>query len=288
MYFLALAGGNMGGWRDRPPDTAAELSKLREIDAFKTRFLNMAAHELNTPLTPLRLQLHMALAGQLGDVPPKVRHALEIADRSVHRINNLVREILEVARLQSGGLRFHVETFPVAPVVNEAIESFESTASTIGVDLRGAVPPDLRVKTDRDRLLQILLNLLSNGLKFTPAGGKVWVQARAERGSVVIEVTDTGMGLSKDQVGRLFQPFTQLHDPMEITSPGTGLGLYICRGLAEAMGGHLSASSPGPDQGSTFSLVLPQTHESLPKQVVPSIGRPDTQEDVARRIRELI
>src|SRR5687767_876666 len=92
-----------------------ELQRLREVDAFKTRFLNMAAHELNTPLTPLKLQMHMMLSGQLGDVPPKQRHALQIAERNVKRINDLVREILDVARLQAGGLRFNVEAFNIAP-----------------------------------------------------------------------------------------------------------------------------------------------------------------------------
>jgi signal transduction histidine kinase len=254
--------------RTHQNDEQAELARLREMDAFKTRFLNMAAHELNTPLTPLRLQMHMLLSGDLGTLDAGQAKALKVCDRNVQRLVALVSEILDVARMQGGGLRFKVESFLVGAAVDEAIESFDESAQRIGVRLTSEVVQDVIVKTDRARFLQILFNLISNGLKFTPSGGSVRVVLTREVDLVHVDVIDTGAGLTPDQMARLFQPFTQVHDLMKITTPGTGLGLYISRGLAEAMGGTLSCSSEGPGKGSTFRLTIPVTREALAATVV--------------------
>lgn len=268
----------------------AEIEKLREMSQFKTRILNMAAHELNTPLTPLRLQTHLLLSGSLGNLEARQRHAVEIVDRNVNRLATLVQEILDVARLQGGRLKVQPAPVELAGAVNEAVDSYAETARRLGIDLAVQVEPGLAVQVDRGRLLQILFNLLSNALKFTPAGGQVLLHAAAESGFARIEVRDSGSGLTQEQISRLFQPFTQVHDTQAITVPGTGLGLYICRGLAEAMGGRIEASSPGPGQGSTFRLHLPLATERPAAPVpapVPTV-KPTPQDALARRLRELI
>ncbi|HEX2065291.1 MAG TPA: PAS domain-containing sensor histidine kinase, partial [Candidatus Thermoplasmatota archaeon] len=257
----------------------AEIEKLREMGQFKTRILNMAAHELNTPLTPLRLQTHLLLSGSLGPLEARQRHAVEILDRNVTRLATLVQEILDVARLQGGRLKVTPAPVDLGSAIEEAADSFAETARRLGIDLAAQVEPGLVVQADRGRLLQILFNLLSNALKFTPQGGGVRVHAKAEGGMVRIEVTDTGTGMAPDQLARLFQPFTQVHDTNAITVPGTGLGLYICRGLAEAMGGRIEVASPGPGQGSTFRLHLPVSMEPPPPRAPAAPARQPTPQD---------
>ncbi|MEA3204152.1 MAG: hypothetical protein QOI63_1832 [Thermoplasmata archaeon] len=278
---------------DRLPGSAelaalrlAEIEKLREMGQFKTRILNMAAHELNTPLTPLRLQTHLLLSGSLGSLEGRQRHAVEILDRNVNRLATLVQEILDVARLQGGRLKVVVAPVDLAGAVNEAVDSFAETARRLSIDLAVQTAPGLAVQADRGRLLQILFNLLSNALKFTPEGGQVRILAAVEDKFARIEVRDSGSGMTAEQISRLFQPFTQVHDTKALTVPGTGLGLYICRGLAEAMGGRVVAVSAGPGKGSTFRLHLPLATER-PAPAVPA-RQPAPQDALARRLRELI
>jgi signal transduction histidine kinase len=272
----------------------AELETLRKMNAFKTQFLNTAAHELNTPLTPLRLQLHLLKAGSMGGLNDRQSKAISLLDRNVTRLSGLVGEILEVARLQSGRVRLTPTVVEVDAVVDEVIESFNETARKVGVGLAFEGTPGLHVHADRNRFTQVLFNLVSNALKFTPAGGSVTVDARRAPGSdsVELQVRDTGLGLTDDQMARLFQPFSQVHDPMAVPATGTGLGLYICRGLLEAQGGRISVKSAGPGRGSTFSFTLPVAG---PEQVVSIRPAPIAESPMAkpedamvRRLRELI
>lgn len=261
-----------------------EVGQLRKMNEFKTRFLNMAAHELNTPLTPLRLQLHLLKAGQMGDLNDRQSKAIVLLDRNVTRLSGLVGEILEVARLQSGKLKLSVQPVPVDEIVDEVIDSFGETARRVGVDVAFAGQQSLVVMADRNRLTQVLFNLVSNALKFTPAGGRITVEATPQHADIEVLVRDTGLGLTPEQIERLFQPFVQVHDPMTVTAAGTGLGLYISKGLVEAQGGTISCSSDGPGRGSTFRFTLPVADPNV-AQVRPVVLMEDP---MVRRLRELI
>ena len=272
----------------------AELETLRKMNAFKTQFLNTAAHELNTPLTPLRLQLHLLKAESMGPLNERQTKAIALLDRNVTRLSGLVGEILEVARLQSGRVRLTPSPVEVDAVVDEVIESFNETAHKVGVGLAFEGTPGLHAYADRNRFTQILFNLVSNALKFTPAGGAVAIDAHETAGFIEVQIRDTGLGLTDEQMARLFQPFSQVHDPMAVTATGTGLGLYICKGLVEAQGGRISVKSGGPGQGSTFSFTLPVADPGQPIPVTPPVpavteraGRM-TEDAMVRRLRELI
>lgn len=270
----------------------AELETLRKMNSFKTQFLNTAAHELNTPLTPLRLQLHLLKAGSMGALNERQAKAVALLDRNVSRLSGLVGEILEVARLQSGRVRLTPASVEVDAVVDEVIESFNETARKVGVALAFEGTPGLHVYADRNRFTQVLFNLVSNALKFTPAGGSVKIDARRPDGDpqVEIQVRDTGLGLTPEQMARLFQPFSQVHDPMAVPATGTGLGLYICKGLVEAQGGRITVKSPGPGAGSTFTFTLPVAGpDQLPARPQPATEPGLVAEDpMIRRLRELI
>lgn len=271
----------------------AELETLRKMNSFKTQFLNTAAHELNTPLTPLRLQLHLLKAESMGPLNERQAKAVALLDRNVSRLSGLVGEILEVARLQSGRVRLTPTRVEVDAVVDEVIESFNETARKVGVALAFEGTPGLHVHADRNRFTQVLFNLVSNALKFTPAGGSVTVDARRPNGNghVEVQVRDTGLGLTAEQMARLFQPFSQVHDPMAIPATGTGLGLYICKGLVEAQGGRIAVKSPGPGRGSTFSFTLPLGGAEQAPPVAPGPA-PEAvlpaEDPMVRRLRELI
>ena len=246
--------------RERAELQVANL-RLKELDRIKTRLINSAAHELGTPLTPIKMQLYMlkAFPDQLN---PRQARAVEILDRNVERLTFLVQDMLDVARLESGKMDIRHEPLDVADLVREVNETFFDSASRAGVTMEASAARGLWVHGDVNRLTQVLYNLLTNALKFTRSGGKIVISARQIGNEVVVAVTDTGMGLEKSQINRLFQPFTQVHDPMTVHATGTGLGLYISRGLVSAHGGRIWADSPGLGQGATFAFSLPSVPAS--------------------------
>jgi PAS domain S-box-containing protein len=237
-------------------ERARELQRLKDLDAFKTQFINTAAHELGTPLTPIRLQLDLLQTrGQALD--ERQRRGLAIVSRNVDRLAQLVQDVLEVARLQAGRLSLDVRPVEVQPLLADAVESFQEPARQSGVALELRAPAGLMVNGDARRLTQVVYNLLSNALKFTPRGGRIEVSAEREGGEVRFAVRDTGIGIRAEDLGKLFEPFSQVHDPSERAPHGTGLGLYISRGILELHGGRITAASPGLGQGATFTCALP-------------------------------
>ncbi|MGQ0537134.1 MAG: PAS domain-containing sensor histidine kinase [Methanobacteriota archaeon] len=234
-----------------------EIARLKELDELKTSIINTASHELSTPLTPITLQLHLLKRSAAG-IPPELQKSVTIIDRNVERLASLVSEVLEVARIQAGRLPVEPAPIRVAEALTEACESYEDPAEAAGVSLRLSVPPDDVVAfADRVRLGQVLSNLLANAIKFTPKGGHVVAGAVRRDGRVLLYVEDDGVGIDAADLPKLFQPFSQVHDPLERTRSGSGLGLYICRGIVEAHGGRISCESAGRGKGSRFSVELP-------------------------------
>lgn len=238
-------------------DLRAVNARLRDLDLLKTQLINTASHELRTPLTPIALQLALLQSADFGPLNERQRKAVQVLDRNTQRLNLLVQDMLDVARLQGGRLVVQRDPMDLAPVLREAHESFQEAARRADVALDLALEGDLTLEADGQRVSQVLYNLLANALKFTPAGGRVAVAARRAGSEVVVEVCDTGVGLAQDQIARLFQPFSQVHDPTQRTRGGTGLGLYISRGIVEQHGGRIWAASDGPGKGAAFAFALP-------------------------------
>jgi PAS domain S-box-containing protein len=245
--------------RKRVAQEREELERLRAMNQFKSQFINMAAHELNTPLTPIRLQLHMLKEGSLGPLSELQRKSAEILDRNLERVTHLVQNMLDVGRIQSGRIELRKTRIDMARAVEEAVEAFEDVANQAGVHLASRTTGDFWVDADPQRVQQVLFNLLSNAIRFTPPEGNVSVVVEGEPQQVVVHVHDTGIGLIPEQIDRLFQPFSQVHPRVQTAGqPGTGLGLFISKQLVELHGGTLSVQSAGRDQGSTFTFTLPQ------------------------------
>lgn len=244
--------------QERRDQEIREVERLREMDRFKTDFLNAAAHELNTPLTPLQLQLHLLTNAEETGNPEARKRALAIVRRNVERMALLVQDMLDVARLQSGRLAIQRQPADFAAVVRDAIETYRPPAEAKGIHIEVEGPDALVVAIDPKRTSQILYNLVSNAIKYTPQGGHVTVRYGGDAKQVNFEVQDNGLGFTAEQLARMFVPFGQAHVE-QVSAPGTGLGLFISRGIAERHGGRLDASSPGPGQGATFVCVLAQT-----------------------------
>lgn len=233
-----------------------EIAGLRDQAAFRSRLLNTASHELNTPITPLMLHLHV-LRQTMGSDERQVR-AVGVLDRNVRRLADLVRDVLDVARMESDGLALNPMSVGLVDVVEDIVETYGPQAAEKGVRLETDVTDGLHAHVDDARIHQVLANLVTNALRFTPSGGMVRLAAHADGGKVMVEVRDTGIGLEPDQIGRLFQPFTQVHDPLAHDVGGTGLGLYIARGIVRASGGELGVDSDGRGQGSVFWCTWPR------------------------------
>lgn len=234
-----------------------EVERLRELDRFKTQFVNSVAHELWTPLTPIQLQLHMLQKARGASLTEDQRRSVDVIARNMERLRHLVEELLDGARLQAGRFRVHRVPMNLHTVVTEMVDLFQVPAETAGIKLTSELDPDLPIEGDSNRLIQVLYNLLSNALKFTPRGGSVHVESRLDGATARVSVHDTGVGLTSEQRDRLFQAFSQVHDTMQQTRAGTGLGLYISRAIVEAHNGLLTAYSEGAGRGSTFEVSLP-------------------------------
>src|SRR5207245_1501770 len=150
-----------------------EMDRLREQARFKTEFLRTAAHELGNPLTPIKIQLRMLKAFVAQPGYAEARKGVEILDRNVERLHLLVRDMLESARLQAGRMRLAPRPMDLSHTVHEVIETFQEAAIQTGVALELEAPPELPLVADPDRLTQVLYNLVSNAMKFTPAGGRI-------------------------------------------------------------------------------------------------------------------
>jgi signal transduction histidine kinase len=200
---------------------------------------------------------------QEEELPGDVRSHLQVVSRNGERLLALVNDLLFVARLQAGELALDQDDVELDGIVRETVEALEPRASAKDIALTCALDSVPQTHVDRRRLLQLLDNLLSNAVKFTPAGGSVHVALGRENGAVVLEVTDTGIGIAPGDQRLLFERFFRADNAVERQVPGTGLGLYISRVIAEAHDGSLTVRSE-LGQGSTFRLELPLVPAAVP------------------------
>jgi signal transduction histidine kinase len=236
--------------------TLREVTRQRELDRLKDEFVATVSHELRTPLTSMMGFLEMVRDGEAGELTEDQRRFLTIVYRSSERLQRLVGDLLFVARLDANGLQLQLGEARLDEIVHEAVEASGALARARGIDLRleaADVPP---LRADRERLTQVAGNLLSNALKFTPAGGSVTARSFVEGNRAVLEVEDTGIGIPAAEQSRLFERFFRSSIATEQAIPGTGLGLVITKAIAEAHGGEVSVRSE-VGEGTCFRVELP-------------------------------
>jgi PAS domain S-box-containing protein len=234
-----------------------ELRRLERVSQLKTEFINMAAHELATPLTPLRIQI--ALLRQMPDLDPRVRKAVAVLERTERRLAGLVQDLLDSARLQSGRLELSLREVDVSAVAAAATEDLQAFANLRQVRIELSQGTGTVVEGDARRIEQVLHNILHNAVKFSLPGTTVRVSTFLD-GDVIVRVRDEGIGLASSDIPRLFNPFVQVHE-LGAAAQGSGLGLYIVRNIVEMHGGSVSIDSEGPGKGTTVEVRLPPAHE---------------------------
>jgi signal transduction histidine kinase/CheY-like chemotaxis protein len=246
-----------GGERHRLAKELAEARRaeaaFRQADRKKDEFLAQLAHELRGPLSPLLAALHVLKFR--GCNPDTLQQASDLAERQVRQLARLVDDLLDVSRVARGKLRLRKELLDVEQVVAQAVETARPLLVARQQQLTVLVPPGpWRLEADPARLVQVLVNLLSNAARYTPAGGHVWVSAERDNGDVVLSVRDDGAGLTADVAEQVFDLFYQAEPGCEA---GLGIGLNLVRGLVQMHGGSVVARSDGPGTGSEFVVRLP-------------------------------
>jgi PAS domain S-box-containing protein len=255
---IRLPNGNIIGASKIARDIT-EQRQLRqaadEASRAKDHFLAMLSHELRTPLNAVLGYIDML---RNNIVPEQQRgKAIEIVARNAELLTRLVNDVLDTSRIVTGKLRMELHDCNLSTLVGEVVESVRETSSAKRVELTSQIPSDVHVQGDPDRLRQTIWNLLSNALKFTPAGGQIRVSLEADDTYVRVIVQDTGIGLSAESLPYLFQRFWQVQTVDNRSHGGLGLGLALTRHIVEMHGGSISARSAGLGQGSTFEVRLP-------------------------------
>ena len=222
----------------------------------KDEFLATISHELRSPLQPLLNWAYLLRSPNLD--PASAERALDAIERSTKTLGQLIEDLLDVSRIVTGKLRLQARPVRLPGVIRSAIEAVEAAALAKAVVLEARIDPDLPVVLgDPDRLQQVLWNLLSNGIKFTPRGGRVTVTVSGHEGELVITVADTGAGIKPEFLPHVFERFRQAESSTNRAYGGLGLGLAIVRHLVELHGGSVSVASEGEGRGATFTVRLP-------------------------------
>jgi signal transduction histidine kinase/CHASE3 domain sensor protein len=259
--FTAPVNDDRGGFLGRIW-TLREVTQERELERLKDDFVATVSHELRTPLTSMMGFLEMIREGEAGELTDDQKRFLAIVYRSSERLQRLVGDLLFVSRLDASGLQLQFGPVDVGAVAHEVVESTAALARARSLELTAEIAPMPMVSADRERLVQLVSNLVSNAIKFTPDEGRVVIRTFVDGSNAVIEVEDTGVGIPAAEQGRLFQRFFRSTTATEQAIPGTGLGLVISRAIAEAHGGSISVRSDA-GAGSCFHVELPLEPEEL-------------------------
>lgn len=252
-------------------ENARLFEQVRRANEAKTDFVSFVSHELKQPMTAIKGYTEILAGGMVGELSEAQQNMLETVRSNVDRMGSLVGELLDISRIESGRIRLEPEVVSVAGVFEDVVSTtraqMEAKQQTLEVEVAPALPP---VWGDRERLAQVLTNLVSNAYKYTPEQGRITVRARmlkegergggGDEGFVVCSVSDTGVGISEQDQERLFTKYFRAEDPVVRDVPGTGLGLVITQSLVELHGGEIWAESE-LGKGSTFWFTIPVAEE---------------------------
>ncbi len=231
---------------------------LVEADVRKDIFLATLSHELRNPLAPIRTAAQLLQSPNLP--PDESARAHAIIARQVSHMSSLLEDLLDVSRITRGAFLLKKEYVGVHTLMEEAVEAVQPAMDAKRHTLRVEYPPSpVMMEVDPLRITQVFTNLLTNAIKYTPAGGLIWLGTRFEGNAFVVYVRDSGVGLAPEAFAKIFNMFTQVEPRLSRAEGGLGIGLALAKGLIELHGGHIDASSPGLNQGSEFAVSLPKS-----------------------------
>ena len=250
--------------------------KLEQLERLKSEFISIVSHELRTPLTSIKNSLDILASGRCGDVPAAAEKFLTMAARNVQRLSGIINDLLDLSKIEAGKMDFHFTKMDIHSVIDFVKSTFLNVAKEKGLNLTAEETPDLpEIIADPQRLEQVLTNLVSNAIKFTPAGKNITIKSRLINAGdidinncfkeelkklngdyVMVSVVDEGIGIAEENLARAFDKFAQIENSLSRKVGGTGLGLPIAKQLIETHKGAIWCESK-PEKGSAFNFVLP-------------------------------
>ncbi len=241
---------------ERTAELASANSRLQELDRLKSMFMASMSHELRTPLNSIIGFTGLLLMGLTGELNAEQKTQLGMVKSSAQHLLSLINDILDISKIESGRVQLVMEEFDLHQVVEEVVSSLHPQADKKGLALVHNSEPGLLVTNDRRRVKQILMNLVTNAVKFTDEGSVKVVIDRREDQRISLSVRDTGIGIAPEDMEKLFQPFQQIDMTSTKRHEGTGLGLYLCSKLMEMLQGEVKAESR-LGEGSMFTMSIP-------------------------------
>lgn len=239
--------------------TIHDVTTAKKVYRMKDDFVSTVSHELRTPLTSIKGYVDLILEGDAGDINDTQKEFLDIVKSNSDRLVNLINDLLDISRIESGRIHFKVKPTQIKDIMQNVIDTFKNLMNQkdmkLEVDLGDSLP---LVAADSERVGQVAMNIVSNAVKYTPAGGKVTIKIKENKGKgeVIVSVSDTGIGISKEDQISLFTKFYRVDSTLTQEVGGSGLGLSICKTIIELHGGNIWVES-NVGEGSTFSFSVP-------------------------------
>lgn len=237
-----------------------DITLEREIDRMKSEFISLASHQLRTPLSAIKTYAHMLESGYMGELSVDQRQALSTITGATNRMNELISTLLNITRIESGMISVRPRQFNI----NEALQEIwpelllMAEAKKIKLSLRQTDTCSASIKTDSLIVKEIMTNLVSNAIKYTPDGGKVAIHIECRKDDILAEIRDNGWGIPKESQGQVFSKFFRAQNIVKRETTGTGLGLYLVKGLVEALGGEIWFKSK-EGSGTQFFFTIPRS-----------------------------
>ncbi len=252
-----------------------DISHLKELDKMKSEFIAMVTHELRAPIAAVEQQLTVILNKMAGEVTAKQEHLLTRAKERTKGLLNLIKDLLDLSKIEAGKMVQYKEPLSLQEVIQRVVELMKAEAETKKIDLQFSTPPEIPlIQADRNSMEGIFTNLISNAIKYTPEGGKVWITLGEEGGFVKATVSDTGIGIKKEDLPRIFDKFYRVRTTETRQIVGTGLGLSIVKSIVDAHLGSISVESE-EGGGTTFNVLFP-------KESIPSTCKPRSNEEIEK------
>jgi PAS domain S-box-containing protein len=249
----------VGSFRD-----VTELDRIKELNLLKNKFLAVTSHELKTPITPIRIEAQRLLKGAMGEINPKQKEGVETILRNINHLNILISDVLDIARLEADKLSLTLNKVQLGDLIQETVDNIKSQATKKNIRLAAKISALPEITCDKNRIRQVLSNLIENSLKYTLKQGEIVVEAIKQKDNILVRVRDTGIGLNKEDLIGIFDVFKQMHPSYQLKERGAGLGLSICKGIIKQHKGKIWAESQGLGKGSTFFFTLPLQQKVTP------------------------
>lgn len=243
---------------ERTQELTTALEEVKKISRRKTDFVSSVSHELRTPLTSIKGYAAILLTGKLGAIPPEAKERLDKINRHSDELGNIVNELLDISRIESGKVSMNLEPYDLKSVVDKVEDLLSGQLKEKLINLEIKINPgEFKVLIDSTQINRVFINLVGNAMKFTPAQGKISISANKKDGLVQVDVSDTGCGIPADSLETIFEEFFRVENSINQEVKGTGLGLALVKRIIEAHQGKIWAESR-VGSGSTFSFTLQQ------------------------------